>query len=491
MQNVRLTDPEDDSDDPEFFIDIPAIERMTRVRHPGAQRRIITFQPSAADPVAEERETARTVAVRRIPFCETNVDDVLDETGYLADGEDYERKLDTIDDSQHLDVEIVESYPSKVYNGPSPQDVKVSLDNSALKEAYAKPPSDAKRPPLRLDPFQNIRNVCWGAGATEIPPEATLHQLTSAVEDPAKITIAIFCYLSKDGLETVNSPELGPSGIYGATLGGMPILQFGHKPEGHLGGTDQQGNWPSYIGASFGQAYFNLTGTQNCQTSIDSSGIDLPCTPRVLNNDDAPVRPGDWNCILLSLDATQGLIHNTSVPDSTFPDGNYMTGTLRFVVNGVDCTEGVIRTESTVDGGWVDSLGNVRGPLIVGPQEQPWTIGVFGEEFALPVQTTETEAWPHQDRPKVAYGYVQVWTDQALDFSDPDIRAKFMKPDPDDPAKPRMVDPSVAQKAFGEPTFFFDGGPTKFVKNQGGGGEFTKIGDLKSFRPAPPKASAS
>jgi hypothetical protein len=89
------------------------------------------------------------------------------------------------------------------------------------------------------------------------------------------------------------------------------------------------------------------------------------------------------------------------------------------------------------------------------------------------------------------YDFVQIWTDRALDFADPAIRAKFMKPDPDDPTKPRMVDPSVAQAAFGKPTFLFDGPPSKFATNRGSGGEFTKVGDLKKFTPYPPKAPAN
>lgn len=194
---------------------------------------------------------------------------------------------------------------------------------------------------------------------------------------------------------------------------------------------------------------------------------------------------------MLYFDASQGLIHNTSVPDSTFPEGNYMTGTFRFFVNGAGSSEQTLRAEGRVDGGWRTVLGEERGPLTAPPLQQPWTIGITGEEFALPVQTTETEAWPHQDRPKVAYGYVQVWTDQALDFSDPDIRAKFMKRDPDDPTRPRLVSPSVAQAAFGKPTFFFDGPPSKFATNRGSGGEFTTVGDLKKFAPYPPKAPAS
>jgi hypothetical protein len=461
MQNVRLTDPEDDSDDPEFFIDIPAIERMTRVRHPGAQRRIVTFQPSAADPVAEERETAREVAVRRIPFCETNVDDVLDETGYLADGEDYERKLDTIDDSQHLDVEIVESYPSKVYNGPSPQDVKVSLDNSALTEAYAKPPSDAKRPPLRLDPFQNIRNVCWGSGATEFPIGTNIHRMMSD-GDQSRMTVAMWVnFVDADPIPQTAIMSFGQL-VADDGLDVLSILKTNGSPVGSL--TEDV-----YVGADITALLSGPAGSVQAQRL--GIGPFYPATPQLhisLGLGTEPVgyiRRG-WNFIAFSFDLSAKLVSTA------------------FNVVAAPLQNAAITCRFRDDQGNPDTEPEFEGDFS--------SIAFGGYEFALPVVGPYLGGlFGESNNSDVGIAGVQIWLDSFIDFSAEGVLAKFMKPDPDDPAKPRMVDPSIAQKAFGEPAFFFDGGPSKFVKNQGSGGEFTKIGDLKSFRPAPPKASAS
>lgn len=488
MGTVKLIDPEETNrNDPAVWIELPVIERMMVVRHPGAQEQVTSFQPSSADPQADELQTARHVAIRRITFAETNVDAQLDDNGYLADDSDYTRKADTIDDSQYLDVEVIESYPSTLH--PGAQDVTVTLDNDAIKEMFSVPPGDAKHNPARLDPFQNIINVCWGGGATEIPPDAVLHQSLATTSDPDKITIAIFCYLSGAGLDSQNDPD--PNDGTQQTLAGVPLIMFGHKPLGDFGTIDREGVQPSYIQATEDGVFFNLFGTRNCQMWAVSDGFNLPTTPYIGNNDGTDIRRDGWNCILLSFDATQGRFHNSQVPDITWPAGNYETGTLRFFVNGSDFADQVMRAASTVDGGWVDQVGGVHGSIGGPPLEQPWSICINEEEFAVPSQETATPTWPRQDRPKVAYGYIQVWTDRALDFSDPDVRAKFMKPDADDPAKPRMVDPSVAQDEYGKPTFFFDGPPPKFATNKGSGGEFTKTGELKSFRPAPPKAPTS
>jgi len=198
---VRLIDPEETNrDDPAVWIDLPVIERMTLVRHPGAQEIVTTFQPSAADPVAEERETARRVALRRVTHAESNVDAQLDDSSYLADDRDYVRKAATIDETQHLDVEVIESYPSTYH--PGAQGITVTLNNESIKDLFSAPPNDAKRNPVRLDPHQNILNVSWGGGATEFEPGAMVRQESAIVANTKQITISMWVYIDSDNPPT-------------------------------------------------------------------------------------------------------------------------------------------------------------------------------------------------------------------------------------------------------------------------------------------------
>jgi hypothetical protein len=466
--------------------------------------------------VAEERETAREVAVRRIPFCETNVDDVLDETGYLADGDDYERKLDTIDDSQHLDVEIVESYPSKVYNGPSPQDVKVSLDNSALKEAYAKPPNDAKRPPLRLDPFQNIRNVCWGSGATEFGIGedghlAVIEQDATTVSNPSTMTISMWVRVNYEG-----APD--DAGIV------VPIIEMGADVENGNDGlaitlytntTFNGGNNALAVGLTGEKDSIVMDDYVSGDTDhVPWLGGGLLWTPHLSlfsnagggSATESSLAVNKWVHIFLAIN-----LADVSAVDAgnQFVSGN----TMMLFVNGVfaDGLSGGNPTTGSPPGSQGDFPPGVGWPFVLSNdfrfEEWPhtrsgtdsgvpwkyivsipaWKPSINGFRTALPL-IREYADYSGQSF-AVDYAAVQIWTDQ---FIDPTTHIdKFVKLDPGNPTKPLLVDPSVAQKAFGKPTFFFDGPPSRFVNNRGSGGEFTKIGDLKSFRPAPPKASAS
>lgn len=494
MQIVRLTDPEDESDDPDTFIEIPTISRMTMIRHPGAQEIVTTFQPSAADPVAEDRVTAREVAVRRIPFCETNVDDVLDATGYLADGEDYERKLDTIDDTQHLDVEIVESYPSKIYNGPSPQDVKVSLGNDAFKDAYAKPPNGARRPPLRLDPFQNIRNVSWGAGATEFPPASTLWRDLSLADSP-KLSISMF-------VRTTASNEDDPIM--------QPILQFGGDENEAL--NFLTGGYFICAGTGVLECYVSSKRVFNIVDYLSiNKATGAPLSPTIIGGSPlARLMIGvtsfnwddkKWNHIGLAIDASSPVEHivghwppNYAAPGS----GTRWTSDVAFVVNR--------KLEAASPSFLTVSDAQLPDDEIDRFSDWPAFDLNFAGQLGLPVNDVNAfggapvlapgSPFPRNNFTQIEYSAVQIWHNQFIDFRDPDVLSKFALPATDIPSDAsadgiRLVDPSVAQQAFGKPTFFFDGPPSRFVNNRGAGGEFTKIGDLKSFRPAPPRATSS
>jgi hypothetical protein len=484
MGNVRLIDPEETNrDDPAVWIDLPVIERMTLVRHPGAQEQVTSFQPSSADPQADELETARRVAIRRVTHAESNVDAQLDDSGYLADEGDYTRKADTIDDTQYLDVEIIESYPSTLHQGPSPQEVLVSLVNDDLKEMFSAPPGDAKRNPVRLDPFQNIVNVQWGGGATEIEAASTLWR-DLALPDSPRLSISMWVRTPAD----LSDP--------------VPLLQFAAdnvpQPPDAL---------PTWEGGSFvraGGGVFQLLFGSRRDFDIRefitvTNGTGSPSDYEygessvwmIIQNSSEQWVDGVWNHIAISVDTSSSIEHITGVWP---PDYNSSVGGSNAKFDGTF----VINKE----------LGDQNFQLSAIGFEFIRFGGVFWDypnfdlnftgRFGLPVQPQNASTAPSDvtNNANVDFAAVQIWHDQFIDFRDPDVLAKFVAPAGGNPSTDsvngiRMVAPSVAQAAFGKPTFFFDGGPSKFAKNQGSGGEFTKIGDLKSFRPAPPKASAS
>jgi len=119
----------------------------------------------------------------------------------------------------------------------------------------------------------------------------------------------------------------------------------------------------------------------------------------------------------------------------------------------------------------------------------PFDIAIEGYNFSIPYRADVEVDGGNSDYP-VVLANVQIWVGQCIEPSESNMQ-KFLRHDPDDENKVLMVSPSVAQAAFGKPTFFFDGPPSKFATNRGSGGEFTKVGDLKKFTPYPPKAPAS
>lgn len=239
---------------------------------------------------------------------------------------------------------------------------------------------------------------------------------------------------------------------------------------------------------------------------------------------------GKWNCIAISAD--------TSIPYSSGPPGGsesfgftppVVTSTPKLLVsvNGVDKSptqlnfaygtlpyaKGGILPDgvSGYTGGVYDSypkvdinecvfvpsdptLGRHDFPMTIAP----WDIGVGNCEFAIPVHDENINRVSGFS-PVVELCAVQIWTDQALDVTDPNVIKYFMVQfaDGDNPKNKdvsvngiKMVKPSFAQEKFGKSAFLFDGGPSTFIVNKGSAkGDFTKVGDLKSFSPPPPSGT--
>lgn len=449
MMTIRLIDPDDPNpDDPSAWIDLPVIRRMTTMRHPGAQETITSFHPSSA--AVEPDSTARRVSVKRVTFAETNADATLDDTSYYADGSAYQRKADTVDTSQYLDVEVIESYPSTRH--PGAQGVTVTMNNDLIKEMFADTPAGAPRGPVRLDPLQNLLNVCWGGGATEIPIGSRLSE-TLSVTDPQSLTIALWVYL--EDLEQITQ-----------------LIQFGP----HLADeTDHNDLLLSNVNIFNDQIGFVISGHKDSTMTVapedgGPGGGPYVATPYLSGATAHRARLG-WNFFAVSIDASPGWTVSIALNTDIFPN---IDADLSFTC----------------------AYRSLAAPDVLSfddrPQNRNFEFALNDGELAIPRQShyTNDDGYFYKVE-NVRLAAVQVWTGKFIDFSQSSICEKFVKADHDDPTKPLMVSPSVAQAAFGKPTFFFDGPPSKFAINRGSGGEFTKTGELKSFRPAPPKAPAS
>lgn len=519
MGNVRLIDPEETNrDDPSVWIDLPVIERMTLVRHPGAQEQVTSFQPSSADPQADELETARRVAIRRVTNAETNVDVQLDARGYLADDGDYARKADTIDDTQYLDVEIIESYPSTLHQGPSPQEVLVSLINDDLKEMFSPPPGDAKRNPARLDPFQNIVNVQWGGGATEFEPGSMIQQAAATAANSSKLTVSMWCRV-----QTTNAPSANGD-LYSLLEFGNPngvIDRVGDGASNYIQlRTNSNGAYGNWLGIQIAGVLNSVIGADvitHASSPFETGSINLPLwtanpyktfigdpysydaattfTPYVgLASTDlgSSVAPERWFHLFVAIDVSYestyadpfggnkiiAAVNGNVVPfDGIWTDANRPTRTDGKVIPYMASTGSDFFSRGPYE--WVGGAGGSASGKI-----PAFDVDLSGMEIGIPSQVASTNKNTHL----LDMADVQIWVGQ---YIDPTVHIeKFVKLDPDDPTKPLLVDPHVAQNAFGQPTFFFDGPPSKFAINRGSGGDFTKIGELKSFRPGPPKAPA-
>ncbi len=181
---VKVCDPsnEDDLDNPEEWIPIPAIVHMRVVdsknNFQGQQQKFVVD--------VEAGEFARSVEQRRIEHYDTNIDDDAEAAAdadpsllaYVVTGEEYERDDSTKDEDQYVEHEIVKSYKSAgnptdggdandttgagMWQGRQTKLKNQYLIDESVEAKLEETGSSGLNPPYRLDPWQNIININWG-----------------------------------------------------------------------------------------------------------------------------------------------------------------------------------------------------------------------------------------------------------------------------------------------------------------------------------------
>jgi hypothetical protein len=172
---VKVCDPsEDDLNDPEEWIPIPAIKYLRSV---GSEN---NYQGQMERLINDELTQARVVEKRRILHYDTNIDEDAqaafdgDESlkAYVVPGDQYARDDSTKDEDQYIEHEIV-TYVKSRGNIVKPDKAGEQGRQTKLLNQYLIDESeDAKleeegdggvNPPYRLDPFQSIININLGS----------------------------------------------------------------------------------------------------------------------------------------------------------------------------------------------------------------------------------------------------------------------------------------------------------------------------------------
>lgn len=219
---VKVCDPEsEDVDDPEEYVEIPVIKKVRMVASDN------NYQKVAEKLINDELQASREVEVRKIPHYDTSIDDAAQAAFdadptlkvYVVPGGEYTKDLDTKDEDQYVEHEIVtkirqRSNSSKRPSGGSDQLRRIKIKNQYLIDESEEP--DGKvvgvqgvNPPYRLDPYQNIVNVNWSS------PE----EIMVGLEDPQS------SLTSKDGSEWID--EFGGTTSTAATGLGRTVVTSG------------------------------------------------------------------------------------------------------------------------------------------------------------------------------------------------------------------------------------------------------------------------
>ena len=101
-------------------------------------------------------------------------------------------------------------------------------------------------------------------------------------------------------------------------------------------------------------------------------------------------------------------------------------------------------------------------------------IQVSGTEIGLPTMTAN-----RSDSPRVRLAFVQVYFGQFIDPTNSTNLHRFIT------ATGSPVAPSVAQAAFGTPSYIFNGDASAFIVNGGTSGSVTKTGTVTDYSPGP------
>jgi hypothetical protein len=101
-------------------------------------------------------------------------------------------------------------------------------------------------------------------------------------------------------------------------------------------------------------------------------------------------------------------------------------------------------------------------------------IAVSGTSIGFPTMTANRSQSPH-----VEIADVQIWFGQFIDPTNSANLAKFID------GSGNSVNPSIAQSAFGQPSFLLRGDAATFPVNQGSDGSVSKAGTISDFSPGP------
>jgi hypothetical protein len=177
---VKVCDPDSDNvDDPDEWIELRVIKKFKSVTSDNNYERNI--EKLLNDEIELD---SREFVVRKFVHYDTNIDDAAQEAfdgdeslkAYVVRGDEYEKDLDTKDEDQYVEHEVITKLfqrgnSTKRPNG-NDQGRWVKLKNQYLIDESEEPDgrvvgSLGINPPYRLDPYQNIVNINFGALAVE------------------------------------------------------------------------------------------------------------------------------------------------------------------------------------------------------------------------------------------------------------------------------------------------------------------------------------
>jgi hypothetical protein len=170
---LKVTDPQDppaDPNNPDGYIPVPLVKRM-KVRD-GDQEIFYCFVNDAIDADGNPLSTIRKTNAKRVKFAPTQKSDDALNNGDTVDALQYHRDETQVDDGQYLDQEVVKQFDTSLRGAwkedANRQDIS-GVMNAAIFDTGGPFPQgpvpvrnddgSAPKPPLRLDPYQNIVNV--------------------------------------------------------------------------------------------------------------------------------------------------------------------------------------------------------------------------------------------------------------------------------------------------------------------------------------------
>jgi len=108
-----------------------------------------------------------------------------------------------------------------------------------------------------------------------------------------------------------------------------------------------------------------------------------------------------------------------------------------------------------------------------------FSIGINGTEVGIPAQAAHAASGVTGNTDvAIRYADVQIWVGQFIDPTNADNLAKFI-------SGGSPVNPTVAEAAFGVPTYRFNRPASDVANNTGSGGDFTKTGTVADAAPGP------